>query len=1635
MRKLIGQIKLVNILSGDACSPLGLEEFEAYLAFQEHSLENLQFIVWYHDYRTRFLALPTELQSLSPSPLGSPHAPTPDQYRNEPLSSPTLLNEWPVSPSSPWAQWSPLPPTPVPLRDQPFRTETLQIVATFLRPNAKKELSLDADVRDELLRGLERTTHPDVFMPAYTRIYDLVEMSSVPNFVNITASNINLPKQIYWYAIGTVFTLLSWIIAVCTIYFVPDPPRSKRSIRLVSVPFAVLGCMQRGEGSALKSSVAPADNSMLGNSSTPPMPEPPPRAIPELAAKTNKHDVAPFLDLPTPTSTSAFASHIPFSPDSTAPWDDGPRIAISSELPVRKPARAAYRRPAVYGPERVVDDARVRAYHRAIIRDMLWVGFWWGLGIELSPSGSKYDISVKLLVDGKEIYKLKSIKKGQTLRWTDLMLLCDVNFDSEITLHIAEKHRIREDRVWFAKYGISEVTSNDEIMIDCNDQRPSHSNPMFTVRLRFFNNEAAETAYKHALSKAQATEGQQITSRKARKAGQAFKAITNFGEQVAGLDPTGSAMITVGVCNKAWEVWTFQKLKEEFDRAVSVQTLETAKLESERASNQDKLNKLKKLKPVGRARYDPTKACMLGTRTSVIEAVVGWARNQNDGQQVYWIHGFAGLGKSSIATSVCQRLDEENMLAACFFCKRDDPDLRDPRCVLNTIVYGLANRYKPYGLAVASAIQDDAQLCDYHVQRRYAGLVHKPMQGLGNTGPNGSFVVVVDALDECEGRDSRAPLLACLRSMGQDAPWLKLIVTSRPDKDIQATFGRGDGGVSRDLYDDEASQDIRTFICERMANIITSGVQHSCQDSTIQMLVERANGLFIWAATACKFVAEGLDVEARLKEIENNTTSTAGSHPLTSLDELYESAIRHSLADEREDNLRIVRKCLGAIVCTSRRTPLSVSSLEALLSGEVRPGTLGFIVKALGSVLYEDGGVGGLVRVYHPSFEDYLVSRSDRFRVDLLGLDTIIAGCCLNTMLRELRFNICGLETSYALNCDVPELDERIRSAIGKHIEYGCLYWSSHLDQGQTGLEPVLRKFLFGRTLLYWIEVLSLLGNVNVGLSSLLSVSSFTSEHFTVCSSCADDAYRFILAFYEAISESTPHLYLSALAFAPAKSEIAQRMRPHFPNIPAIVSGGEEQWSSCLRTISVSSEVLILRLTSDGSRIISGHEDGTVQVWDMVTGAAVLEPLRGELSFVSAIAVDDGNCLAASGNFDGTVKVWNLETCADIWEVRDHPGAISSVAFSTNGQMIASTSYSGQTRVWSVQTGTQVLKACIVETDQQAALFHQEYLYVFSFSNTQDGFTTYVWDGEANNLAPTPAQAPRTWSYLTAVSSETRCLVACSADSTIAVWDCAAGIEVCKAQASGCPDLQLALSIKLREIADFSPDGHRLFIFSPENAVWTWNTDTGELMGSPLYYNLVGRMPIIAYSPRNRCAISSSGAFSSTYTTSPSIQIWSSSQGGPFNQLDPAPDEVSSVAWSPDGNRIVSSHRTLVEPTSGSSSGCIFRIWDALNGSMVLAPQLSPPIDVSSVAYSPDGRFIASGLDNGQVIVCDAVSGSIVYKLDGFTEKQQTTQAPSCVTWKITRETDPSAWGFLLMVSSGHFVTTTGWKSGMRVQI
>jgi hypothetical protein len=292
------KITLENVLAGDTCSPIGcvqsaqfswvdihvlsvcrLADFEAYLSFVERSLENLQFVVWYQSYRARFFALPDPVRALSPGASQTQFSfntsPDPSSI-DEQLSSfrsalHSVSETSTVTPLSPTARDAdhplyqdavpsspPLSPTirmkfnhdrvpaspfhaapGIPLAKQPGRAECARIIATFFQPGAPKELSLDSDIRDAVLRGLAQNTHPDVFMPAYEAVFHALQTTSLRHFLAQVATVTNRPKQIFWYAQGMIWIVIGCLTLVLCIAFAHWGHFRARALRLVAaVPIA-----------------------------------------------------------------------------------------------------------------------------------------------------------------------------------------------------------------------------------------------------------------------------------------------------------------------------------------------------------------------------------------------------------------------------------------------------------------------------------------------------------------------------------------------------------------------------------------------------------------------------------------------------------------------------------------------------------------------------------------------------------------------------------------------------------------------------------------------------------------------------------------------------------------------------------------------------------------------------------------------------------------------------------------------------------------------------------------------------------------------------------------------------------------------------------------------------------------------------------------------------------------------------------------------------------------------------------------------------------------------------------------------------------------------------------------------------
>ena len=87
-----------------------------------------------------------------------------------------------------------------------------------------------------------------------------------------------------------------------------------------------------------------------------------------------------------------------------------------------------------------------------------------------------------------------------------------------------------------------------------------------------------------------------------------------------------------------------------------------------------------------------------------------------------------------------------------------------------------------------------------------------------------------------------------------------------------------------------------------------------------------------------------------------------------------------------------------------------------------------------------------------------------------------IAAACLQMMAGELRFNICGLSSSFVRNADIKGLEDSIAANIPPHLHFACCIWTYHISQLQS-LEPTLVQMIsnfFRFHLLFWLEVMSL---------------------------------------------------------------------------------------------------------------------------------------------------------------------------------------------------------------------------------------------------------------------------------------------------------------------------------------------------------------------------------------------------------------------------------------------------------------------------------------------------------------------------------------------------------------------------------
>jgi hypothetical protein len=133
---------------------------------------------------------------------------------------------------------------------------------------------------------------------------------------------------------------------------------------------------------------------------------------------------------------------------------------------------------------------------------------------------------------------------------------------------------------------------------------------------------------------------------------------------------------------------------------------------------------------------------------------------------------------------------------------------------------------------------------------------------------------------------------------------------------------------------------------------------------------------------------------------------------------------------------------------------------------------------------------GTVAQTLHASFADYLTdtgrSGEEPWSINPQTDHLLLSLGCLKILTNDLKFNICALEDSHSLNLDVPGISLLVAERVSPPLAYSSCWWFHHLHEtpfNENVLEALSRVMY--HKVLYWLEILSLLGQIPIVTTAL----------------------------------------------------------------------------------------------------------------------------------------------------------------------------------------------------------------------------------------------------------------------------------------------------------------------------------------------------------------------------------------------------------------------------------------------------------------------------------------------------------------------------------------------------------------------
>jgi len=363
------------------------------------------------------------------------------------------------------------------------------------------------------------------------------------------------------------------------------------------------------------------------------------------------------------------------------------------------------------------------------------------------------------------------------------------------------------------------------------------------------------------------------------------------------------------------------------------------------------------------------------------------------------------------------------------------------------------------------------------------------------------------------------------------------------------------------------------------------------------------------------------------------------------------------------------------------------------------------------------------------------------------------------------------------------------------------------------------------------------------------------------------------------------------------------------------------------------SGVTCLAVSPDGRKVAAGGSDGTVRLWDVATGR-LSSTLEGKVRHLSSVTYSRDGTRMAAGSGDGTILVWDPSSGRELARIQS---ASQLVRFSPDGETLVSGGPKA-IETWNAKTGARIARQEVPErewsledlsADGSKAVFRR------------GGKKIHVWDVKAGREG---VKLPGTTDERPSLAlSPDGATLAVGDDGKVSLVDLSSGAL-------------LRASEKLEWGVDslaFSPDGKFLAGGCIVPAIAVWETSTLEQKQS--FRGGVGYSLILAFSP--------DGSMLASGGDEPALRLLGVAGGNELLELEGHTGAVRAAALSADG-------KTLV--TGGEDSTLM--LWEAATGRRRSAfrSRFGP---ITSAAYSRDGSRFAVADEDHKILVCDGATG------------------------------------------------------------